>query len=68
MTQNARRVDENAARLESIGPTAVLQRGYSLTKDEGGAIVRSIADVKAGQNIKTVVSDGMIDSTVKCSS
>ena len=61
-------IDERAASLDAIGPLAVLQRGYSLTQDEDGSIVRSIADVKAGQHIQTVVSDGTIDSTVKCSS
>jgi exodeoxyribonuclease VII large subunit len=68
MTQRVSWIDEKAASLEAIGPMAVLQRGYSLTQDEMGSIVRSIADVKAGQQIQTVVSDGTIDSTVQCSS
>jgi exodeoxyribonuclease VII large subunit len=68
MTSKAHWIDERVASLDAIGPMAVLQRGYSLTQDEDGSIVRSIADVKAGQNIQTVVSDGTIDSTVKCSS
>ena len=67
MTQRVHRIEASATSLEAIGPIAVLQRGFSLTQDEDGSIVRSITDVKEGQNIQTVVSDGTIDSTVKCS-
>lgn len=67
MTYRAHRIEASASSLEAIGPMAVLQRGFSLTQDEEGLIVRSITDVEAGQNIQTVLSDGTIDSTVKCS-
>ena len=67
MTQWAHRVEASATSLDATGPMAVLQRGFSLTQDDDGSIVRSIKDVKEGQNIRTVLSDGTIDSTVKCS-
>lgn len=68
MASKSHWIDERAASLDAIGPMAVLHRGYSLTQDEDGSIVRSITNVKTGQHIQTVVSDGTIDSTVKCSS
>src|SRR5207247_1718684 len=47
-----------AGRLESLSPLNVLARGYSLTRTEQGRLVRSIRDVKAGDRIEVVVSDG----------
>ena len=67
MTRRSHRIEASATSLEAIGPMAVLQRGFSLTHDEDGSIVRSITDVEEGQTIQTVVSDGTIDSTVQCS-
>ena len=34
------------SRLESIGPMEVLRRGYSLTQDSSGKVVRSIQNVQ----------------------
>jgi exodeoxyribonuclease VII large subunit len=51
-------------RLEALGPQRVLARGYSITQDREGRIIRSIADVRIGQPIQTRVLDGSFDSTV----
>ena len=50
--------------LESLSPLGVLQRGYSLTQDSNGELVRSIESVKPGDEIVTRVADGKIQSTV----
>jgi exodeoxyribonuclease VII large subunit len=42
-----------------------LERGYSLTLTADGALVRSVADVKAGESITTRVADGAIRSGVE---
>ena len=54
------------SRLESIGPMEVLRRGYSLTQDSSGKVVRSIQNVQEGQQLRTVLADGTIESTVEC--
>lgn len=51
--------------LKALSPLAVLQRGYSVTRDEQGRIVRRAADVKAGQRVMTRVARGHIESEVK---
>jgi exodeoxyribonuclease VII large subunit len=41
-----------------------LERGYSLTLDAEGALVRSAGDVSAGQELVTRFADGAVHSTV----
>lgn len=50
--------------LESVGPRSVLGRGYSWTRTKDGRLVRSVADVSPGGQIRTQVLDGVIDSVV----
>jgi exodeoxyribonuclease VII large subunit len=49
-------------RIESIlrvlGPDATLRRGYSITTNERGKIIRTITAVRPKMKIRTRVSDG----------
>ena len=58
------RVDALGAKLTALNPTNVLDRGYSIVLDEKGAPMRSIAQAKQGQSIKTRLKDGIIESTI----
>ena len=49
--------------LTALNPKQVLQRGYTITMDENGTIVRANQEL-IGKNIKTVSNDGAILSTV----
>lgn len=51
-------------RLESLSPERLLRRGYSVTRDAVGRVVRSAAQVAAGQRISTELADGSIQSIV----
>jgi exodeoxyribonuclease VII large subunit len=50
--------------LRVLGPDATLARGYSVTMDKNGKIVRSIVHVKRGMRLHTRVTDGDIESEV----
>ena len=50
--------------LKALDPMAVLGRGYSITRDGEGRVVRSVARVRKGQRLLTRVSDGSIASDV----
>ena len=50
--------------LRVLGPDATLRRGYSITTDERGKIVRAIAAVRPKMKIYTRVSDGEFSSEI----
>jgi exodeoxyribonuclease VII large subunit len=50
--------------LAVLGPGATLSRGYSMTMDEKGRLVRSVNQVSRGDKIRTRVTDGEIKSAV----
>jgi exodeoxyribonuclease VII large subunit len=56
------------ARLHSLSPLAVLDRGYALVLDAGGALVRSTAQVAAGDKVVTRLADGSFVSRVESAS
>ena len=53
-------------RLNALGPEQVLARGYSITTDAAtGKVLRAAANLKAGQKIKTRLTDGEFSSRVE---
>ncbi len=54
-----------AARLEALNPLAVLGRGYSITFDEQGRVLRDAVRVKPGQRLRTRLGKGEINSRVE---
>lgn len=59
--QNLRRLE---VQLRALSPLAVLDRGYSLTETENGAVVRDAGRLKKGDRIKTRFAKGSIRSEV----
>ncbi len=53
-----------AARLAAVDPARALARGWSITRTEAGAIVRSAADLAPGDTLVTQLVDGRVTSTV----
>jgi exodeoxyribonuclease VII large subunit len=66
--QRRARVDTLAAKLESLSPLAVLHRGYSVTTDERGRIIRDAAQIHAGQTIQSRFATGTATSKVESTS
>ena len=50
--------------LRVLGPDATLERGYSITTDERGKVIRTVAAVRPRMKIRTRVSDGEFGSEV----
>ena len=62
--ENARhRFQRIEAILRVLGPDATLRRGYSITRNERGELIRSVTAVRAKMNIRTRVTDGEFEST-----
>ncbi|WP_060989816.1 exodeoxyribonuclease VII large subunit [Photobacterium leiognathi] len=53
-----------AEKLETVSPLATLARGYSITRNEQGDVIRKASQVKAGDTLITTVTDGEIHSSV----
>lgn len=59
--QEVRRI---AGQLRAMNPLAVLERGYSVTLDRGGRLIRTVRALQAGDRIRTRVADGTFESEV----
>jgi exodeoxyribonuclease VII large subunit len=49
--------------LDALSPRATLDRGYAIVTSEGGAVVRSAADVSAGDRLAIELADATVDAT-----
>jgi exodeoxyribonuclease VII large subunit len=58
-------LDERQRYLDAVRPERILARGYSLTRDDSGNIIRASAQIQPGQIIHTELSQGTITSSVK---
>jgi exodeoxyribonuclease VII large subunit len=54
------------SQLQTLSPLATLERGYAIARHLGtGKVVRSVAQVVAGDRLEVRVSDGQLESTVE---
>lgn len=58
------RVAELTNFLRLLGPKQTLERGYSITLDSNGAVIRSVQALKSGDRIQTMLADGDVNSLV----
>ncbi|MCD9524764.1 exodeoxyribonuclease VII large subunit [Photobacterium carnosum] len=54
----------SAEKLDTVSPLATLSRGYSITRNDKGDLIRRCDQVKAGDQLITTVTDGKIHTTV----
>jgi exodeoxyribonuclease VII large subunit len=59
------RLERLQAALAGLDPAAVLSRGYSITYDAAGAVLRDAANVKEGEALRTRLAKGEVLSEVK---
>jgi exodeoxyribonuclease VII large subunit len=50
--------EQLAGKLDALSPLRVLERGYTLVREADGAVVRSAAQVRAGQEVSVTFYDG----------
>ena len=64
LEETRHRLQQQALQLNALSPFAVLTRGYSITSDQNGHVVKTVDGIKPGQPLTTQLSDGMVTSTV----
>jgi exodeoxyribonuclease VII large subunit len=65
LLQNARqRFQRVEGILRVVGPEATLRRGYSITTDDKGKVIQTVAAARPKTKIRTRVSDGEFESEV----
>ena len=65
LTLREQQLSAASAQLNAVSPLATLARGYSITRDESGKVLRRASDVKSGQAITTRLAEGEIRSIVE---
>ena len=58
------RIDLLSARLAAVDPARALARGWTITRNGDGAVIRSIAEMDIGDTVITQLVDGILTSTV----
>jgi exodeoxyribonuclease VII large subunit len=59
------RLERFEAALRNLGPQEVLARGYSITRDADGRVVRDPAQLDIGARIHTTLAGGWLESELK---
>ncbi len=54
-----------SARLDALSPLAVLGRGYSITRDEAGRVIREASQVATGQKLTVMLQKGALGVRVE---
>ncbi|HUT51937.1 MAG TPA: exodeoxyribonuclease VII large subunit [bacterium] len=59
------RLETSGARLSALSPESTLARGFSITRDAAGRVVRDASAVAVGDDLELVLWRGGLDTTVK---
>lgn len=65
LEQRRQALESHASMLRVLAPETTLKRGFSITTDESGRLIRSAAAVKKGMQIRTRLHDGEVRSRVE---
>ncbi len=64
MASSRERVGTLGQRLNALSPLAVLQRGYSITSNAQGGVIKKASEVKTGDKLITRLAEGDVISQV----
>jgi exodeoxyribonuclease VII large subunit len=53
-------LERQGAALDALSPLAVLSRGFAMPRDQGGRVMRHVADFIPGERFTLRVSDGQV--------
>ncbi|MBR7161449.1 MAG: exodeoxyribonuclease VII large subunit, partial [Clostridia bacterium] len=59
------RFQRDAAKLEALNPLSIVTRGYSAVFDEKNALIKSVSQIKEGDHISFMLTDGTVRAQVR---
>ncbi|WP_406663959.1 exodeoxyribonuclease VII large subunit [Gallaecimonas sp. GXIMD1310] len=68
LASQRQRLQQAVAQLQLVSPLATLSRGYSITQNDRGEVIDSIAKVSGGDSLQIRVRDGIITANATGSS
>ena len=65
INEKRQQLEHKMGLLHAISPLNVLSRGYAITSQKDGTIIKSHSQVKAGDEITTKLASGTLTSIIK---
>jgi exodeoxyribonuclease VII large subunit len=65
LNEAASRIDVLASELKGFDPVVLMRRGWSITYNEDGRVLKSVRQSKEGEQLTTRLADGTVTSTVR---
>lgn len=65
LDRNRGRFELAVGKMDSLSPLAILNRGYSLCRDEKGAIIKNSANISSGDLVRITLASGELDCLVE---
>ncbi|MBQ3490746.1 MAG: exodeoxyribonuclease VII large subunit [Clostridia bacterium] len=65
LTAKKMQFQKETAKLEALNPLSVVARGYSAVFDENNSLIKSILQIREGENISFMLTDGTVRAEVK---
>jgi exodeoxyribonuclease VII large subunit len=50
-------------KVKLLDPVTVMSRGWSITRDKNGNVLRTVSDITVGDTLTTYLADGSVVST-----
>ncbi|SQI37625.1 Exodeoxyribonuclease 7 large subunit [Providencia alcalifaciens] len=64
VTRYRQRFAVACSKMEAVSPLATLARGFSISETPEGTVLKKTSQVKLGQQLKTRLNDGWVESQV----
>jgi len=64
ITRKSKQYIAAVSKLDAMSPLKVLSRGYAMTQNEQGEVIRSVKQIELGERITINLSDGRLSATV----
>ena len=65
ITSSHQKIDGMKRILTALSPQQVLARGFSITRNSSGKIIKNASDISKGEELTTTLADGSISSVVQ---